>query len=270
IVDTTPFIVWDMRNYQRVYSLDTGDTYSVAWSPDNSQIAIGGLSGLEIIPANEDLTRTEINPYRLIWDLQIGSVAWNSSGSQLAAAANDGKVYILDTTTHEQLAVFEAYTEWAYAIAWSPDDGMIAVYGIDGAVTIWDANTGENLAQYLGNGGGTVAFSIGFSPYGGRFAYGLSYAGDVNTDLQSDSSARNLDEGAIQIVVPVPSLERLQAIQAACMTAPVAATMDTQALTLDALPEYMAQVESLTDAQIPPGCAADLVAVAEALMAQDQ
>jgi len=83
-----------------------------------------------------------------------------------------------------------------------------------------------------------------------------------------DYAMQSLANGALDIVVPAPSLERLQAIQSTCMTAPAVGQMDTQALTVDALPEYVAQVEALTDAEIPPGCAADLVAVAEALIAE--
>jgi hypothetical protein len=79
---------------------------------------------------------------------------------------------------------------------------------------------------------------------------------------------QTLANGAIQIVVPAPSLERLQAIAEAC-NAPVAVEQslaaDIQANDLNA---FVAQVEALPEGTIPPACAADLIAVAEALQSQ--
>jgi hypothetical protein len=44
----------------------------------------------------------------------------------------------------------------------------------------------------------------------------------------------------------------------------------TESPSVAALPDYIAQIKALTAEQIPPGCAADLVAIAEALIAQAQ
>jgi hypothetical protein len=48
------------------------------------------------------------------------------------------------------------------------------------------------------------------------------------------------------------------------------AAQDVTSLTLDALPGYIAQVEALPEGSIPPACAADLIAVAEAVMAEGE
>ena len=60
----------------------------------------------------------------------------------------------------------------------------------------------------------------------------------------------------MQILVPDPSIERLNAITAAC-DAPVSPTTD--------MTDFIAQVEALPADSIPPACAADLLAVARAL-----
>jgi hypothetical protein len=41
-------------------------------------------------------------------------------------------------------------------------------------------------------------------------------------------------------------------------------------LEIDELPDFLLVVQSLPENAIPPGCAADLIAVAEALIAQEQ
>jgi hypothetical protein len=83
--------------------------------------------------------------------------------------------------------------------------------------------------------------------------------------MTAESVIQTLAGGAVRIVVPAPSLERLQAIADAC-SAPAAVE---QSLTADIqagqLTDFVARVEALPVGVIPPACAADLIAVAEAL-----
>lgn len=83
-----------------------------------------------------------------------------------------------------------------------------------------------------------------------------------------ENAVQTLANGAVQIVVPVPSPERLQAIADAC-NAPAAVEQSlTASLQADQLSTFITQVEALPENTIPPACADDLIAVAEALQSR--
>jgi hypothetical protein len=110
---------------------------------------------------------------------------------------------------------------------------------------------------------------IELSPYGGRLAIannGSTLAPELPTNVDGTTLAtQTLLDGAVQIVVPAPSLERLQAIADAC-NAP--STVEQALATSDQLTDFVAEVEALPENTIPLACAADLIAVAEALQSQ--
>jgi len=68
-------------------------------------------------------------------------------------------------------------------------------------------------------------------------------------------------DGMLHIVTPFVSPERFQSIAQACGADQVISETVTDA----ALSTVIAQSESATAAQIPPACAVDLIAIAEAL-----
>jgi hypothetical protein len=124
------------------------------------------------------------------------------------------------------------------------------------------------LESFIGNRLNTTRYPrhISFSPYGGRLAYGSAIPSEaiVSSEPQTDDAgAVSLAGGAIQIVVPAPSRERLQAIAVACNApAPVQEALAAQT---ESINDLAAQVEALPEGTIPPACAADLIAVANAL-----
>jgi hypothetical protein len=77
-------------------------------------------------------------------------------------------------------------------------------------------------------------------------------------------------DGAVQIVVPAPSLEKLKMITEACNTQLTVEQLLITQINEKQLSTFTTQVNGLTNAQIPPGCKADLLAVANALMAHAQ
>jgi hypothetical protein len=71
--------------------------------------------------------------------------------------------------------------------------------------------------------------------------------------------------GAMQIVVPSPDVNELQAITKRCVTQPsMQQGLLSRVSTLD-LNEFVSQIKQIPQAQMPAACATDLVAVAEAL-----
>ncbi|HEX2622148.1 MAG TPA: hypothetical protein VHL11_18450, partial [Phototrophicaceae bacterium] len=88
---------------------------------------------------------------------------------------------------------------------------------------------------------------------------------------------RSAGDNQLRVIVPLASLDWLGQVASYCIAAvdqpsdEVLALLSPEAmikLTLDQLLDFIEQVKALPVDAIPPACAADLIAVAEALMAQ--
>jgi len=292
-------IIIDTFSGQVIHTLDGGESSgSLAWKVDGS--AIAATSNTVGAPAT---SRNEIR----VWDTATGelvthsmysvgpitSIAWSPDGRRIAGATTDSVIFIWDVVSGEIIHELNGHSDVVLSVAWSPDGARLASTGsiLDNTLRIWDAATGDNTAT-LPSRFGVVKWSpdssqlvvgeslslrvldassgqevlnvstneliraIAYSPYGGRLAFSGIISG---RDFQQN--AINLLNSAIQIVVPDPSLERLQSIADLC-DAPL--TIPMQA---DQLSEFITQIESLPIDSIPPACAADLIAVAEAIRA---
>jgi WD40 repeat protein len=267
-------ILWDMTTHQQIQAVNVGQVFSVAFSPNDQKIAVGG-SDLRIFPSTLD-SGTEQNSYQHFTTLSIGTLAWSHDSSRIAFGTQVfpsvinpnievfSQVVVVDGSGAE-LSRFTTEDQTLYDIGWSFDDTMLTTSSIDGSVRVWEASSGRLLESY--NSGMTqYGLDVSFSPYGGRLAYGGTLPGATTTStaaMQTNpQGVTQLAGGAIQIVVPAPSLERLRGIGQRC-NAPqnVMRTLNTP----ERLPAFVTQIRALTAAQIPPGCAADLIAVAEAL-----
>jgi WD40 repeat protein len=272
-------LLWDVTTYKQSHIVESGNLFPthVSFSPDGQRIAVGGEGGIRIYASNGS---TDENPSWYFKDLNIGALAWNSDGSRIAFGTQTfpsvtnpnvkpaAQLYIFDSINGTQLSNWLTEDETVTGIAWSPDQNLIATDSLDSVIKIWDATSGERLESFIGNRLNTTRYPrhISFSPYGGRLAYGSAIPSEaiVSSEPQTDDAgAVSLAGGAIQIVVPAPSRERLQAIAVACNApAPVQEALAAQT---ESINDLAAQVEALPEGTIPPACAADLIAVANAL-----
>jgi len=258
--------IWDTTTGELLTAIapvSLGNINAVSWSPDGREIAGGTSDYLVAI--------WDANTGNVLHTLQghtaaILSMAWNYDGSMLASTSFglDNTLRIWDTVSGQNLATFP--TNFAGDVVWNPIRNELAV--AEGqAVRLLDATTGDELAAFPANG---LQQAVAYTPYGGRLAFGGEPSSNTEGSIQSseDTIERTLSGGAVQIVVPSPSLERLQSIAEACN----APTDVEQALTIsiqaDQLTEFVAQVEALSASTIPPTCAADLIAMAAAIQSR--
>jgi WD40 repeat protein len=260
-------IIWDMHDYQEIGRIEIADPTSVQFSPDDTQIAIGGLAGVFVYPSSLDVG-LDRRSYRYFED-PVESLAWNHYGNRLVASTQTfrsvqtpqipvySRLVILDTQTKTIVQEFTTSKETLDELVWSLDGQLIATHSLNGTISVWDASMLTHWVDYHGVSG--YSTQISFSPYGGRLAFG-SMISDV---MEQTNIELGIDRG-IQIVVPMPSLDRLNAIAESCLAleARIASVSDETRL-----PEFVTTIEALSGDQIPPGCKADLLAVAQAIQA---
>ncbi|GEM_PF-988488 len=269
-------ILWDMSTYQMIKSIEFGDPWVIAFSPNGQYIAAGGADGVYVYNATMD-TDSSVMPrtYRYA-EGYIGALSWSSDsryiafGTQTFDLVSTGHrppahVGILDVSSRAVIRDFESEFGTIFGIAWSPDSNLISHYNIDGQLSVRDAQTGVVLSQ-INDVNTFIAHQLDFSPYGGRLAYGTTFSPDALARAQPtmdnlDPAARLAAHG-IAVVVPAPSLARLNTIAQFCGALPA----DAPPVTTATLDGWLAELDSPTRAvAVPSGCIADLRAVADAL-----
>jgi WD40 repeat protein len=100
-------------------------------------------------------------------------VAFNSDGSRLATAHEDGAARIWSlanlagTQQPAPTHTLAGHIGSAWDAAFNPAGDLLATLGFDGAVRLWDAATGEELLAIPGENNGP---DLGFSPDGRSLA----------------------------------------------------------------------------------------------------
>jgi len=286
--DDTLLGLFDTTTGELVRTVSVGDERpdAVGWSPNGEYfILIQPTGKADIVSADDGRHITTIPmeyPMGLRWSpdsryLAAGfteSVEAGTPGTLPdAASPRVASVVVWETLTGEVVQRFEGLLNWAAVIRWHPQRPEIAAGTPIGLVYVWNIETGQQLDLLSTIGGSGI---LDYSPFGGRLVVGGSILRQETLDAQREelySPDRNqwthsIVDNVLVLTVPDPSLERLTAIQTVCAQASDAVTsvaVPQRAVDLD---EYIAQIEAIPAMQLPPGCAADLVAVAQALQSQ--
>jgi hypothetical protein len=251
----------------RAWSPD-GETFAQVWGAVSERLSLlDAQTGLERIMYTVDGTISDVN-----WSFDSRFAALSVyrpvdppvSGNNVVS-----DLVILDVLDGTQVRTAQNFPGVLGTVAWSRFQSQITLVS-QGQISFIDPATGDVInalpgGGYIFSGGGYITYT----PFEGRLNIAYSTFGILSSTLAARETAVEIIDtvtgthGNIITIVPDPSIERLNAIAAACDT-PVSLT---QSLT-DAVPvmaDVIAQIEALPADSIPPACAADLLAVARAL-----
>lgn len=244
-------------------------------SPDATYFVAGFRDQLVVLDA---VTGAQVYSYQL--DSDIAAYSWSTDSTRIALSlrkelptavegsyptGNSRGTYRLNSIVAMEIAtgsITDLRSGFEYPVVsmvWSPDDTQIATW-FDGNVNILDSANGDVLDSFSI----TPNYDfIGYSPWGGRITMGL---------YRSQSDVPPVLDDLIQIIVPLTTLDRFAEIATSCgapgtltdfdtsLTDPAAIAAQAQTL--------LAQLDALPEGTIPSGCAADLSAIAEAIIAE--
>lgn len=74
-------------------------------------------------------------------------VAWNSSGSEIAAGNSQGTVFVLDPVSGEQVDSWTSHSKRLQGLEWSPDGNELLTFSNDNKIKIWKKNDRSNGAS---------------------------------------------------------------------------------------------------------------------------
>jgi WD40 repeat protein len=284
--------VWNAVSGQQVLATRAGSIGDFAWSRDGSILAYTSPVSIVGLVSGETFQPLD---FFLDVDFPTVSAAWSPDDALLAIGQTDGSISVWSVADRQTLYTVQGSSTpitthdfWitsVQALAFAEDGLQFMSVTADGTVRNWNTETGTlSSATRLP----TSIRRAEWSPYAGQLLYADTI---IASSQDQQQTLPNIASGSVvETVVPFPSLDRLADIQAACVAdAPGVATLpapestpqpdaiaaveslaaqDVTALTFDALPAYIAQVESLPEGSIPPACAADLIAVAAAVIAE--
>ncbi|MEZ5212996.1 WD40 repeat domain-containing protein [Gordonia sp. (in: high G+C Gram-positive bacteria)] len=126
-----------------------GAVYTVAISPDGSQVAGTGSDGaLRIWRAGRPVDApTVLRGHRSF----LTSVAWSPDGTRLATTSDDGTARIWPAAGTGAPTVLTGHRGRVVYAAWAPDGQRLVTGGMDGTVRVWDTRSGAQLAELEGH-----------------------------------------------------------------------------------------------------------------------
>ncbi|MBL8164347.1 MAG: WD40 repeat domain-containing protein [Anaerolineae bacterium] len=171
---------WNTSTYTTIATLRAGDILSAKWKPDNSKIGVlNSNAGIFILDPALNVSYENLSDFRFGPQATVvgasTSMAWRPDGVVIAIGFYNGSIYLWNTNTNQQLALFQVHTNSVNSLSWSPDSTQLASSSIDGTIKIWDVSTGTILNSIQKGTGLTLATA--WSPDSGEIAYGDNSAG---------------------------------------------------------------------------------------------
>jgi WD40 repeat protein len=251
-------LIWDAATGQILFSPQVGEADSIAWSPDSKIVAFGRFADIQFWSMT---TQQKIQTIDLL--ISKLSLAWSSDGTKIASADTDptavsnARIHVWDVNTGQLLSTLIGHTNTVMSVKWNMSGDRLLSASADGTVRVWDAGTGETLETYQGK---DPILDASFSPYGGRVAFA-----DAAVPESKSTATQDFVSDLIQIVVPAPSIGQLQKMADTCKAPSALKNLLTTTSTPLQVQVFANRIGLLPAGTIPSACAADLVAVADAL-----
>ena len=171
--------LWDVGGETAELRVEQGGVRSVAFSPDDTLLAVGMGSdtGREYSPSDILLfgiggNRPEKKAILHGHTTGVPSIEFSPNGKTLASAGSDNRVLLWDVTTGKITGRFEKHTKGLTCVTFSPDGRRALSCGNDKTIRLWDVATQKEIHCFDGHTApvGQVVFSRD-----GRFAISGSY-----------------------------------------------------------------------------------------------
>tara|TARA_A100001391_G_scaffold194666_1_gene171141 strand:- start:1031 stop:2377 length:1347 start_codon:yes stop_codon:yes gene_type:complete len=156
-------VIWNTKDAKLVRRIkNVGQrVFALAFAPDGKTLAVGcgqpGRSGeVRLVDFESGAIKAVVaRTSDVVLDL-----AYRPGGDELAIAAADSTIRILNVDTLQEIQTIASHADWVTDIAWSDDGVRLASASRDKSAKVYDGATGELLSSYLGHGAAVRGISI--------------------------------------------------------------------------------------------------------------
>jgi serine/threonine protein kinase/Tol biopolymer transport system component len=127
-----------------------------SWSPDCKLLVLSSIEARTDDCLTVHVWRTDSGKLLYTWKADAegplrlwSNVVFSADGKQLAYAAKDHTVRILDLETDKETHVLKGHTGTIVHLAFTPDGKTLASSSLDKTVRFWDASTGKQRASLV-------------------------------------------------------------------------------------------------------------------------
>ena len=149
----------DLAAKKKISSAIHAGTRPFRFCPGTMTVAIATDSHVELCDYPDEKPRQILE-----MPTRIYALAWSPDGGRLAAATEDGDIYLWDKTSGGQ-RVFRGHSEPCVRLTFSPDGSLLASGSRDGTTRFWDVMQGQTLVV------ATAGLASVFSPDGRRVGF---------------------------------------------------------------------------------------------------
>ncbi|MDE0637515.1 MAG: WD40 repeat domain-containing protein [Candidatus Poribacteria bacterium] len=143
-----------------------GSVNDIAFSPDNTQLAVGSSIGIWIYDRQSGKELALLTEHTS----RVSSVCFSADGTQLASGSYDHTIMLWDLQSSEIIATLSGHTGSVYSVAFSPDGKTLASGSSDSTIRLWDIHTGKIKTTLTGHK--RSVYSVAFSPDGNTLVSG--------------------------------------------------------------------------------------------------
>ena len=132
--------VWDVEAGREALTCagHSGTVTKLAWSSDNTTLAVAGSGGLRLWDG-----RTGETLFSLAGEpVTVQNLAWSPDGIQLAAGTTDGKIILWDSSTKRVTRTLMGHSSAVGRLAWNSSGDRLASSSADHSVRVWNPDTG--------------------------------------------------------------------------------------------------------------------------------
>jgi WD40 repeat protein len=139
-------MIWDLAGRTQVQFQAAGTVRALAFSPDGSLLAIGSGTQLTFVRA---ASGTVVAAFPHAHEGDVTGLAWSRSGpSRLVSTGLDHRAIVWDGVALAPLLTFTAHAAPIEAVTWASDGATLASSSTGGVVRVWRASDGREVHGY--------------------------------------------------------------------------------------------------------------------------
>jgi WD40 repeat protein len=256
---------WDLASGSLLPIFSTGTVQTFVWNNRHDAIASIRLADIEIrdattleivqriqLPKNPSSTRSAL--------YDIGVALWSQDDKYLILGSINGRVRVWDLSQNRLVTEIQGNdaprlsteTSSIRSLSYSPSGKHLYSLSVDGTFRVW--NTADYSIVATEQLAAPSLPRPQWSRFGGRLVYIPANAGAVQAETIS----------GVTVLVPYPTLDDVQSLIIQCVKdTTTKSNLEWQADTN--LSQLVNSLRQLPADAIPPACAADLLAIVEAL-----